>query len=136
MNGTHIIHRGTILALVATSACLALTPVAHATPPDRQDGLGGANPTVHSMQAAPPDRIDRIGSAAPATGVIVTLAPDRSDKVGTNGFVTQSVPTVILRPAAGFNWTDAVIGAVAGLAIALIATAAYASRGRGLAARS
>src|SRR5262245_52606396 len=137
MIGTHIIHRGTTLALIATTACLALAPAAHATtPPDRQDGLGGANPTVHSSQAAPPDRADRIGTTSPATGVAVTLAPDRSGKVGTNGFVTQSVPTVILRPASGFNWTDAVIGAIAGLAIALIATAAYASRGRGLATRS
>ena len=137
MNGTQLIHRGTALALIATTACLALAPAAHATtPPDRQDGLGGANPTVHSVQAAPPDRVDRIGSADPATGVVVTLSPDRSDKVGTSGFVTQSVPTVILRPASGFNWTDAAIGAIFGLAIALIATAAYAGRGRRLDVRS
>jgi len=136
MNGTHLIHRGTALALIATTACLALAPAAHATPPDRQDGLGGANPAVHSTQAAPPDRVDRIGSSAPATGVVVTLSPDRTDKVGTSGFVTQAVPTVILRPASGFNWTDAAIGAIAGLAVALIATAAFAGRGRGLATRS
>ena len=136
MNASLISHRRLTAALIAAIACLAFAPAAFATtPPDRQDGLGGANPTVHVTQVAPPDRTDRIGSIDPATGLVVTLSPDRSDKVGTNGFVTQSVPTVILRPASGFSWTDAAIGAVAGLAIALLAMAAFATRGRRIAVR-
>ena len=120
-------------ALIVTTAALALAPAAFAStfqPPDRTDGLGGANPKPHTVAVLPPDRVDGLGGAVQGP-TIVTLAPDRQDGVGTDRFVQPAVPTVILRASdGGFDWTSAAIGALAGLGLSRAAMAALSARGR------
>jgi hypothetical protein len=133
------IRRPAILATVLL-ASLALAPQALAstlTPPDRADGLGGANQTSHIAPVLPPDRADGLGGAATAnlhgTQVRVNAqrVPDRIDGIGTDRFTPAVAPTVIVRSASsGFDWTAAIIGAVAGLGVALVAMAALLTRGR------
>ena len=135
MRSTHISsRRRTGVALIATIAGLALAPAAHAgtiVAPDRADGLGGANYTPHRLAVTPPDRADRLGGAVSGS-TIVALPPDRQDGLGSARFTQSAVPTVIVRSAnSGFDWTSALIGAVAGLGIALAAAAALMARGRG-----
>jgi hypothetical protein len=84
--------------------------IAAVTPPDRADGLGGANPVQHRPVQAPPDRVDGLGSSR---------------------FTRTTAPTVILRTSTpGFDWTAAIIGAVAGLGLALVVMAALLTRSR------
>jgi hypothetical protein len=120
-------------ALIVTTAFLALAPAALASapvPPDRADGLGGANPTSHIASVVPPDRADHLGGAIQGPSV-VTLSPDRQDGLGSARFVQPQPATVILRSTStGFDWTSALIGAVAGLGISLAAMAALMMRGR------
>ena len=133
------IRRPAILATVLL-ASLALAPQALAstvTPPDRADGLGGANQTSHIAPVLPPDRADRLGGAAPVdqhgtqTGLTAQRVPDRIDGIGTDRFTPVVAPTVIVRSSSsGFDWTAAIIGAVGGLGVALVAMAALLSRGR------
>ena len=126
------IRRSSLLA--ALLASLALAPQAFAstaTPPDRSDGLGGANQTSHIASVLPPDRADALGSAAPASHTPVQAPPDRVDGIGSSRFTPVVAPTVILRSApSGFDWTSAAIGAIAGLGVALVAMAALFARGR------
>ena len=127
------IRRPALLATVLL-ASLALAPQALAstvTPPDRADGLGGANQTSHIAPVLPPDRVDALGSAAAASHTLVQLPPDRVDGLGSSRFTPVVAPTVIVRSASsGFDWTAAIIGAVAGLGVALVAMAALLTRGR------
>jgi hypothetical protein len=120
-----------VAALLAT---LAIAPVAHAgttTPPDRADGLGSSHATSHVATVTPPDRTDALGGATIATHTAVLAPPDRVDGLGGSRFTPVVAPTVIVRSAAaGFDWTAAVIGAVAGLGLSLVAMAALFTRGR------
>jgi hypothetical protein len=120
-----------VAALLAT---LAFAPAAHAgaiTPPDRADGLGSSHATSHVATVTPPDRTDALGGAAIASHSAILAPPDRADGLGSSRFTPVAAPTVIVRSAsAGFDWTSAVIGAVAGLGLALVAMAALFTRGR------
>ena len=134
MRSTHTsIRRRIGAALIVTTAALTLAPAAIAStiqPPDRADGLGGANPKPHAVAVLPPDRVDHLGGAIQGA-TVVTLPPDRQDLVGTDRFVQPVVPTVILRGSdGGFDWTSAAIGALAGLGLSLAAMAALMMRGR------
>ena len=121
-------------ALAALMLSLAIAPAALAgtLPPDRSDALGGSHQTSHVSTVTPPDRADGLGGAAVASHTAVQGAPDRIDGLGGSNFTPVATPTVIIRssPAVGFDWTAAVLGAVAGLGIALVAMAALLSRGR------
>jgi hypothetical protein len=56
-------------------------------------------------------------------------AQQRTDAV-TGGVRTPAAPTVVeIKPAQGFDWTSAAIGAGTGIALALIAIAAIATVG-------
>jgi hypothetical protein len=127
------IRRSALLATVLL-ASLALAPQAlasTATPPDRSDGLGGANQTSHVAGVLPPDRADALGSADSASHSVFQAPPDRVDGIGSSRFTPVVAPTVIVRSAtSGFDWTAAVIGAIAGLGVALVAMAALLARGR------
>jgi hypothetical protein len=133
------IRRPALLATVLL-ASLALAPQALAstvTPPDRADGLGGANQTSRIAPVLPPDRADRLGGAATVNPhgtqarYNAQRVPDRIDGIGSSRFTPVAAPTVIVRSApSGFDWTAAVIGAVAGLGVALVAMAALLTRGR------
>ncbi len=120
--------------LAVLLASLALAPAALAstvTPPDRADGLGGATQASHVVAVAPPDRADALGGASFTLRRTVQAPPDRVDGLGSSRFTPVAAPTVILRSApSGFDWTSAVIGAVAGLGLALVAMAALLARGR------
>jgi hypothetical protein len=120
-----------VAALLAT---LAIAPAAHAgtiTPPDRADGLGSSHAATHVVAVTPPDRTDALGGAAIASHTVVVTPPDRADGLGGSRFAPIVSPTVIVRSVpAGFDWTSAVIGAVAGLGLALVAMAALLTRGR------
>ena len=135
MRSTHTsIRRRIGAALIVTSAALALAPAAFAStiqPPDRADGLGGANPKPHAVAVLPPDRVDHLGGAIQGA-TVVTLPPDRQDLLGTDRFVQPAAPTVILRASGngGFDWTSGAIGALAGLGLSLAAMAALMMRGR------
>jgi hypothetical protein len=116
-----------LASLALASQALAST----VTPPDRADGLGGANQTSHIATVLPPDRADALGSASAASHTLVQLPPDRLDGLGSDRFTPVVAPTVIVRSASsGFDWPAAIIGAVAGLGIALVAMAALLTRGR------
>jgi hypothetical protein len=126
------IRRSALLATVLASLALAPQALAStATPPDRSDGLGGANQASHVTSVLPPDRVDALGSAASASHSVFQAPPDRVDGIGSGRFTPVVAPTVIVRGApSGFDWTAAVIGAVAGLGVALVAMAALLARGR------
>jgi len=134
MPSTHTsIRRRIGAALIVTTAALALAPAAFAStiqPPDRTDGLGGANPKPHAVAVLPPDRVDHLGGAIQGPS-LVTLAPDRQDRLGTSLFSRPMPATVIVRTSpGGFDWTSAAIGALAGLGLSLAAMAALMMRGR------
>jgi hypothetical protein len=134
--------------VVVLGASLTVAPSAMAsviTPPDRADGLGGANPTAHSVTVMPQSAAAaralhahqlaaaRLGQQGPATRTGFTRPPDRVDGLGSSRFTTVSKP--VLASAASnnsssFDWTAAVLGALAGLGIALVAMAAWATRSR------
>ena len=130
---TTSIRRRIGATVVVTAAALALAPAAFAStiqPPDRADGLGGANPKPHSVAVLPPDRVDGLGGAVKGQ-TVVTLSPDRQDGLGSSHWVQPAVPTVILRAGgSGFDWTSAAIGALAGLGLSLAAMAALSMRSR------
>jgi hypothetical protein len=129
-SSTSIRRPTTLLAALLTT--LVIAPAAHAGPalsPDRADALGGANQTSHVVAVTPPDRADGLGGAS--FTLRRTAPPDRVDGLGSSRFTRVAAPTVILRSASsGFDWTSAVIGAVAGLGLALVAMAALLARGR------
>jgi hypothetical protein len=121
-----------VAALLVT---LVVAPAAHAgtiaPPPDRADGLGSSHAGSHVATVAPPDRTDALGGATIASHMVVVTPPDRADGVGSSRFIPIAAPTVIVRnDSAGFDWTSAVIGVVAGLGLALVAMAALFTRGR------
>jgi hypothetical protein len=145
------IRRSVLLATALAS--LALAPQALAsttTPPDRTDGLGGANQTSHIVGVLPPDRVDGLGGAATIQATVPAVpdrvdglggaatiqvtspaVPDRVDGLGSSRFTPVVAPTVIVRGApSGFDWTAAILGAIAGLGIALVAMAGLLARGR------
>jgi len=126
------IRRSALLATVLASLALAPQALAStATPPDRSDGLGGANQTSHITAVLPPDRVDALGSSASTSHSVFQAPPDRIDGVGSSRFTPVVAPTVIVRSVpSGFDWTAAVIGAIAGLGVALVAMAALLTRGR------
>ena len=79
----------------------------------------------------PPDRVDGLGSAAAASHTLVQLPARPGGRPRQQRFTPVVAPTVIVRGApSGFDWTAAIIGAVAGLGVALVAMAALLSRGR------
>lgn len=115
------IRRLAVFAVTGLAA-LAIAPAALADTrnavPDRADGLGGANPTQHTVKTTP-DRDHPY-----SVGTTFQGAPDRVDGLGSARVPGVSAPTVIIRSNdAGFDWTSAVIGAVAGMGLALIALA-------------
>ena len=92
-----------------------------AAPPDRSDGLGGANQTSHIASVQLLGRADALGSAASATHSVI----------GSSRFTPVVLPTVVVRSApSGFDWTAAMIGARVGLGLALVAMAALLALGR------
>ncbi len=126
--------RRSTAALATLMLSLAITPTALAgtLPPDRSDALGGSRQASHVSTVTPPDRADGLGGAAIASHSAVQTPPDRIDGFGGSNFTPVATPTVIVRsaPGVGFDWTAAVLGAVAGLGVALVAMAALLSRGR------
>jgi len=140
------------LATLVAVVCASLTIVPSAmasvmTPPDRVDGLGGANPALHSVTQMPQDAanarafhahqggtasVQQQGSAT--VHVAFTRPPDRVDGLGSSRFTTTSAPVVpvavVNRNSSSFDWTAALIGAVTGLGIALLAMAAWGTRSR------
>jgi hypothetical protein len=128
MTSTTTYTRRIVVFAAAGLATLAIAPAAQAVAPDRADGLGGANATVHSTSVLPPDRVDRLGVTRdhPYSGQsTVQLSPDRVDGLGTARLPTTAAPTVIIRSSgSGFDWAAAAIGAVAAMGFALIALAA------------
>jgi len=127
------IRRRVGAALIVTVACLALAPAAFAFgvhPPDRQDKMGGPNPRPHITVVA--DRGGATGSGPQIDTGITVLPPDRVDHLGSNLYTYPQPATVILRPssASGFDWTSALIGAMAGVGILLAVLAALTMRGR------
>jgi hypothetical protein len=134
--------RTTTRIAIATAALLAvMAPAAQAKPlGDTQitssaasgSYVGTYRPTAPT---APPvklvsDRADRIGVATPDTPSLAV--PDRVDKIGTDLARPVVTPVFVTHTttAAGFDWLDAGIGAATALALALIATAGMAARGR------
>jgi hypothetical protein len=115
----------------AVLASLAFAPMAQALPEGQMvnpsSGTGVApvrseflQPSIGYGIPAPPDRVDRIGGATQITAGVVA-PPDRADRLGTVGGA-RAVPTsVVLTSDSGFNWTDAMLGAVAALAAVLLA---------------
>jgi hypothetical protein len=127
--------RRSAIVVAALLAALATAPAAFAKTttavPDRADGLGGSHSTSHIAAVTPPDRADALGGAATASHTAVVTPPDRVDGIGSSRFIPVAAPTVIVRSSStGFDWTSAVIGAVAGLGLALVAMAALFTRGR------
>jgi hypothetical protein len=131
---TTISARRSATVVAALLAALAIAPAAQAgaiTPPDRADGLGSSQAATHVVAVTPPDRTDALGGAAIASHSLVVTPPDRADGLGGSTFTPVVAPTVIVRSVpAGFDWTSAAIGAVAGLGLALVAMAALLTRGR------
>jgi hypothetical protein len=127
-------HTRRLVVLAAAGlAALAIAPTAQAgdMAPDRADGLGGANATVHTPQVLPPDRVDQVGVTREHPYTIAVSPPDRVDGLGSDRLPTTAAPivapapTVIIRSTgSGFDWTAAVIGAVGGIGFAAIALAA------------
>src|SRR5207244_11575052 len=69
------IRRSAILTALLASLALAPQALASTTvPPDRADGLGGANATSHIAPVLPPDRADGLGGASAAQHTIVQLS--------------------------------------------------------------
>jgi hypothetical protein len=125
--------RRSTATLAALLASLAFAPAALAstvTPPDRTDGLGGANQTSHIVAVLPPDRVDALGGSSAVIHTTFTPPPDRVDGFGGSNYTPIAAPAVIVRTSAGFDWTAAVLGAIAGLGISLIVMAAWLTRGR------
>jgi hypothetical protein len=87
---------------------------------------------VHTTKVLPPDRVDRLGAVAGDRSTPAVLPPDRVDGLGSARLPANAAPTVIFRSSgSGFDWTAAVIGAVAGIGFAAIAlAAALLARGR------
>jgi len=131
----------TRLAL-ATAAALAVTaPAAQAMPLGQTHstaaaGSGSYVGTYRPTAPTPPpvalvsDRADRIGIATPDTPSL--SVPDRVDKIGTDLARPVFTPVFVTNTttAGGFDWLDAAIGAAIALALALVATAGMAARGR------
>ena len=151
MTVSSMISAPRLAAMVAVvCASLAVAPSAMAsviTPPDRADGLGGANPTAHSVTVMPQSPaaarafhahqlaaapLGQQRSATVPTGI--TRPPDRVDGLGGSRFTTVSKPVIASAPSnhtsSSFDWAAAVIGALAGLGIALLAMAAWGTRSR------
>ena len=77
-----------------------------------------------------PDRVDGLGGAATIQATSPAV-PDRVDGLGSSRFTPVVAPTVIVRGApSGFDWTAAILGAIAGLGVALVAMAGLLARGR------
>jgi len=133
MTRTTTTTRRLLVLAAAGLATLAIAPAAQAettVPPDRADGMGGVNATVHTPEVLAPDRADRLGSDRDHPYSATVVPPDRADGLGSerlpSAYVTPpaTAPTVIIRSTgAGFDWTAAVIGAVAGIGFAVIALA-------------
>jgi hypothetical protein len=122
MTSTSTSIRRLAIFAVTGLATLAIAPAALADTgnavPDRADGLGGANPTTHTLNTiADRDHPYTVDATFQAP-------PDRVDALGSARVPSVSVPTVIIRSTgSGFDWTAAVIGAVAGIGFALVALA-------------
>jgi hypothetical protein len=132
MTSTTTTTRRLLVLAAAGLATLAIAPAAQAetVPPDRADGMGSVNATVHTPEVVAPDRADRLGSEHEHPYSSTVMPPDRADGLGSerlqSAYVTPPAPapTVIIRSTgAGFDWTAAVIGAVAGIGFAVIALA-------------
>jgi hypothetical protein len=136
----------TLVAVVCASLTIAPSAMASViAPPDRADGLGGVNPTLHSVTQMPQTaaaarafHAHQLGAASVGrkgsvtTPTVFTRPPDRVDGLGSSSFTTVSAPVVaaVNRSNSSFDWTAAVLGAVAGLGIALLAMAAWGTRSR------
>ncbi|MDX6523485.1 MAG: hypothetical protein QOI17_998 [Gaiellales bacterium] len=114
----------------AIAVALALTSTAAAKPTSgaiyvTANGTTGIHPAT-----GPADRPGEVGTPTlPATG-----PADRPGEVGTPAAVPLSVstPAVISSQSSGFNWADAMLGALAAFAITLSAGFAIGQmRGRG-----
>ncbi len=134
--------RTTTRIALATAALLAvMAPAAQAKPiGDTQSASAAASGsyvgTYRPTAPTPPpvtlvsDRADRIGIATPDTPSLAV--PDRVDKIGTDLARPIVTPVYVTHTttAGGFDWLDAGIGAATALALALVATAGMAARGR------
>lgn len=134
--------RTTTRIALATAALLAvMAPVAQAKPlgdthSSSAVSSGAYVGTYRPTAPTPPpvslvsDRADRIGIATPDTPLL--SVPDRVDKIGTDLARPIVTPVYVTHTttAGGFDWLDAAIGAATALALALVATAGMAARGR------
>jgi hypothetical protein len=138
----------TLVAVLCASLTVAPSAMASVmTPPDRADGLGGANPTIHSVTAMPQTpaaarafhahqlAAGRLGQQPQVTVRSgVTQPPDRVDGLGSSRFTTVTKPVLASaasnHASSSFDWTAAVLGGLAGLGIALVAMAAWVTHSR------
>jgi hypothetical protein len=121
-----------LLAVMAPAAQAMPLGATRATAPAPGAYVGTYRPAAPT---APPvsliaDRVDRIGIATPDTPLL--SVPDRVDKIGTDLARPIVTPVYVTHTttAGGFDWLDAAIGAATALALALVATAGMAARGR------
>ena len=120
----------TIRLAVGTAAMLALMSSAAQAKPTGSTGTYRPSAVVLHAPAVTlaPDRTDRIGVTTP---IAPTVIPDRVDKIGTDQGPTPPVTAVVVRTTdGGFDWIDAVIGALSATALMLIGAAALAAHGR------
>jgi hypothetical protein len=150
MNASSMISAPRLATLVAVvCASLTIVPAAMASvmaPPDRVDGLGGANPTSHSVTVMPQSAaaarafhahqlaVAPLGPQRSATvRTDFTPPPDRVDGLGSSRFTTATAPvpaSTSANTSSSFDWTAALIGALAGLGIGLLAMVAWVTHSR------
>jgi hypothetical protein len=131
----------TRIALATAALVAVMAPAAQAMPLGQTQSTTAAASSAYvgtyrpAAPTAPPvalvsDRADRIGIATPDTPSLAV--PDRVDKIGTDLARPIVTPVYVTHTttAGGFDWLDAAIGAAAALALALVATAGMAARGR------
>lgn len=107
---------------------VGLAAAALAAPPALADNRRSTD-TRDPATAQAQQRTDVVTGGVRAPGRRTRPARDATAPVTPAATVrTPAAPTVVeIKPAQGFDWTSAVIGAVAGIALALIAIAAPAT---------
>jgi hypothetical protein len=118
--------RKTLLVTAALAAAFA-TPAAYAGGPDDQAGTRGPGAIEQAQSSTLPDdrAVHGAGAAAIESGSGVVgrtdlRSPDTIDIASRSGTVTATTTA-----GSGFDWNDALIGGLAGIGTALLATGCF-----------
>src|SRR5262245_45582854 len=105
-----------LVGTIAVVAALLVVPIAQARHADDRPGPHGAMVISRGVVVVRPD--DRAGLRGPDAAALPVSRPD--DRAGVRGPSSAPVHITAVATSDGFDWTDAAIGGIGGIAAALL----------------